>query len=57
MGSRKQLLSPTQALALGARSQRKNGGVTIDVPEIAAVMEVIGGAEEMGESQLGSEGL
>lgn len=59
---RKQLLSPpyhppTQALAVGARSQRKNGGVTIDGPEIAAVTEVIGGGGEMGETQFGSEGL
>lgn len=31
-----------QALAVGARARRKNGGVTIDGPEIAAVTEVIG---------------
>lgn len=34
-----------QALALGARSQRKNGGVTIHGPEIAAVTKAIGSGE------------
>lgn len=54
MVSRKPLLSPdqnppTQALALDARFHRKNGGVTIDGLEIAAVTEVIGGGGEMRE--------